>query len=199
MILDFVRRNQILVGAIAALLIVNLAVLLFFTLPKLDTEAYNRQRVEAVEKQHNELQRILNERRQFQQLLASNVQALNNFYKNILGRRENRITEILAEREDISGQFGISPTQVRYSFVDEQNMPLERFRMSFPLEGSYESFRFFVNTLENSENFFIIDDIELASQADETEIMNMRIEVTTFFYDPEAGSQDVDEEDLADE
>lgn len=181
---EFYQRHKPLVLAAMALLLVNLVVLVIFTLPKMDAEAFNRNRVRNVQQQHGELQRILNERRQFEQFLQSNSGTLRKFYTDILGRRPARITDILAEREEISNQFGIVPTQVRYAFQQQEDIPLERFRMSFPLSGTYESFRFFVNTMENSQNFFIIDDIELANQQEETETMNMRIAVTTYFHSP---------------
>lgn len=56
--------------------------------------------------------------------------------------------------------------------------------MSFPLKGTYGSFRFFIDNIEHSENFFIIKDIELSSSEDSTSgEMNMRITVGTLFHD----------------
>jgi len=171
------------------------------TQPKLDSDAFNRSQMSAIEERHGQLVGILEERRSFLSFIRSNSSALQSFYSETLGTRRERLTTILANREEISNQFGIVPTQVRYDLAGVQGRPLEQFKMSFPLTGSYESLRFFIDTLETSDDFLIINDIELNSREDNEGLtnMNMRIQVSTLFFDPQRNQNDADGLEVDDE
>jgi Tfp pilus assembly protein PilO len=179
---EFYRKYSMWIIAGVVVLLANAGVFFLLTLPRLDAEAANRKRLARMLEQKTELSRILDERRDLLTLIEDNRENLQRFYNDVLGTRSQRLIEILAEREEIGGEFGVAPTQVRYETARVQNLPLEKFTMSFPLTGTYESLRFFVDTLEHSDNFFIIQDIELESGRETESELGMRISISTYFH-----------------
>jgi Tfp pilus assembly protein PilO len=182
MFIEYYRKNSTWLIIAAVLLVVNVAVFFFMTLPNIDAESVGRNRLQQINSKVADIESALNQRQELHDHIVSNKAALETFYSEVLGKRSEKLTSILKERHDISGQFGIVPEYVRYMGEPVQRVPLEKFSMSFPLEGTYESLRFFINTLENSRNFFIIEDIELDSSSGNRQELSMRITVSTFFH-----------------
>lgn len=180
--IEFYRKHAVWLIVGAALLLINVAVLFLLSLPKINAEALNRQRLEQIDQQEAELRQVLEERRTLLQFIEDNRQSLETFYADILGKKATRLTTILKERQEIGNQFGVLPTRVRYSSERVRDLPIERFRMAFPLVGTYESLRFFIDTMEHSSNFFIIEDIELDSASLDTKELQMRITISTYFH-----------------
>ena len=180
--IEFYRKHTVWLIVGAVLLLANIAALFLLSLPKINAEALNRQRLEQVGQQEADLRRVLEERRDLKQFIEKNREALDTFYSDILGTKASRLTAILKERQDIGNQFGVLPTRVRYSSDQVRDLPIEQFRMAFPLAGTYESLRFFIDTVEHSSNFFIIEDIELDSASQQGDELQMRITVSTFFH-----------------
>lgn len=180
--IEFYRKNAIWLIIGAALLLVNIAVLFLISLPKINAEALNRQRLEQIEQQEAELKQVLTERQGLKQFIENNQQALEKFYTDVLGKKASRLTSILEERQEIGNKFGVLPTRVRYSSEQVRDLPIERFQMTFPLSGTYESLRFFIDMMEHSSNFFIIEDIELDGDVTNSSEQQMRIAISTFFH-----------------
>ena len=190
MIKEIIRKFRLWLIIGAALLLVNLAVFFFLTLPKINAEALNRNRLADVQNIEQDLQKALKERESIYNYILENQRSLQKFYFEKLGRKSEKLTTILKEREEIAGKFGVVPVRVRYSSELIKDRPLERFTMAFPLTGTYESMRFFVDTLEHSENFFIVEDVELESSPNNASAMSMRITVSTFFYGKHSNMMD---------
>ena len=181
MLLDLIKKYKNWLIVAVVLILLNVAALLFLTLPKINSEQINQERVALIEKKNADLQGKLTSREEALEKLEANRNSLEEFYVDTLGTKSDRMTEILAEREKIATKFGVIPVRVRYASANVRNMPLERFTMSFPLSGTYESLRFFIDTLEHSENFYLIEDVELESSSGGPEDLSMRITVSTMF------------------
>lgn len=170
----------------ALLLLINLAVLIFLTLPKINAEAIARDHITSINKQKTDLERELRTKQSIVKKVNYTLDDLDRLYLEVLGNRSDKITAVLKEREDISKRYGVLPERVRYTNSEIRNLPLEQFSMSFPLEGSYASLRFFLNNIEHSTNFFIVENVELEDEASGSSAeMTMRIVISTFFYNPE--------------
>lgn len=183
---EFYRKYRTAVIVLGALLLVNIAVFVFLTLPKINREADIRTRLENMRVEARSQQARLQE--QENRLLAyqSQSQQLLAFYEETLGLRSGRMTQILDERQRIAQGSGVRPENVRYATSFVRDQPLEGFTMSFPLRGSYQALRSFLRTIEQSRQFFIIEGVELESAEAGGAALSMRISVSTYFYDPDA-------------
>lgn len=56
--------------------------------------------------------------------------------------------------------------------------------MNFMVRGTYAQVRQFINLLELSRNFVVIDQITLADSTDETQLLNLNIQIKTLFHEP---------------
>ena len=192
MFTQFANKYKIWLIAGIVLLVINLAVLVLVTLPKMNYEAVNRNAMEQLQKNEKTLISALKARRELSGFVENRISQLMQFYGDILGKKEAKLIDVLKERQDIATKFGIIPERVSYSDNLLRGLPMAEMVMSFPLKGTYGSFRFFIDSVEHSKNFFIIKDIELASSEEETSgEMSMRITVSTLFHD----ERDIEEED----
>jgi len=186
---DFFKQNAKWIGAVAALLAFNVATFLLFAQPKLNHEAIQReqwQRISALQEETRvQMNRLLDDLRVVRDQNAN----LNRFYTEILGTRARQLDELLEETERLGRRHGVLPVQVRYSGAEVRGQPLEHFSMGFPLVGNYASLRFFINALERSDMFFIIDSVELAEPR-QGEELEMRISVVTYFHRPMAREEE---------
>ena len=182
MFAEFLQKYKLLLGLGVLLLAANTVVLFTLSLPKINAEAIARQRLESAMQRQDALRARLAGLADEKNALAAARGDIESFYGETLGNR-NRQIEVIRERNEIASSFGVLPTRVNYTNDVEEGQPVERFTMSFPLQGNYASLRFFLNTIERSNNFLIIDGVELEGSGEEREL-SMRITVTTYFYHP---------------
>jgi len=180
---EFLRKYSLLIGIGALLLLINVVVFIFFSQPKINAEAISRERLANAMERQGRLRARLSGLAEDKRALDAANGDLESFFKEILSNR-NRQIDVIKERNEIASDFGVQPTRVRYAINLVKDQPLERFVMNFPLQGNYASLRFFINTIERSENFLIIDGIELEGSDMESEL-SMRIAVSTYFHRPE--------------
>lgn len=200
MFAEFYRKYTLWIAIGALVLLINLALFIILTLPKINAEAIERNHLDSVSKQVDELKRDLDQRQSLVEKVNLTLDDLDRFYLEELGNRSDKITAVLKEREEISRRYGVLPERVRYNNSDVRNLPLEQFSMSFPLEGTYASLRFFLNNIEHSSNFFIVENVELEDEAgSETSEMTMRIAISTYFYNPDFGKDTQEDNDEGDE
>ena len=183
MFAEFYRKYSLLIWLGLALLVANVAVFFLLTQPKINAEAIGRERLDEAMQRQTQLRTRLNSLAEDRSALESASDDLAEFYDNTLGPR-TRQTDLIRERNEIAEDFGVVPTRVSYGNSTDQDQPIERFSMSFSLQGNYASLRYFLNTIERSPSFFIIDSVELEGREDDQEL-SMRIASSTYFYRPE--------------
>ncbi len=184
MLIEFVRRYRLWVAAALLLLAVDLAVFFAMTLPKINAEAISRERLERLQRQQEELLGRLDGRLAARRALREGREGLERFHGEILGTRGSRLIVILEQSESIARRYGMQPQRVRFPSAQVQDQPLERFAMSFPLQGSYDSLRRFIDAIESSPSFMIIEEVLLEGSSGREQ--TMRITVSTYFRNPVA-------------
>lgn len=184
MFTQFANKHKLWLIAGIVLLVINLAVLFLVTMPKINYETLNRDSLLQLQKNQVSLNKALETRRELRTFVETRLKDLMTFYEDILGQKEDKLNSILKERQDIANKFGIVPERVSYNETLMRGLPMSEMVMSFPLKGTYGSFRFFIDNIEHSNNFFIIKDIELTGAEEEANgEMSMRITVSTLFHD----------------
>ena len=78
---------------------------------------------------------------------------------------------------------------IRASFepVAERNRTLTRLQIELALSGTYDDMRDFIRDLETSDDFVVIDNLELGEGADGGPL-SVTVRLSTYYRDPAAGS-----------
>jgi Tfp pilus assembly protein PilO len=105
--------------------------------------------------------------------------------REVLSTRDRRMIEVQLEVARIAREFGINYKQVRY---DNKKLPdegLDAMTMIVPLEGGYANLRKFLQAVESSDKFLVIEQVALAQGHEGGAILQLNIALATYFDDPE--------------
>jgi Tfp pilus assembly protein PilO len=103
--------------------------------------------------------------------------------------QKERLAAIIVETERLAAASELHPRS--YSFAKEAQKDKDAAQtatavhISFTVQGTYQQVRRLINLIELSDQFMIIDQLGLASAADENSgIINLTIQIKTLFHDP---------------
>ena len=107
------------------------------------------------------------------------------FYKDVLPTdlsAARRLTQLRLRQ--LARQSDLRFDRDRYEELDVRDSTLRRLKITMILTGSYEDMRTFIYQLETSEEFVIIDNVELAGSTTETTgAQVVTLELSTYFRD----------------
>jgi Tfp pilus assembly protein PilO len=105
-------------------------------------------------------------------------------FERTLSSKGERMTAIQREIRKLARDKRLDPERISYTVSAVRDTGLVRFGISFPLEGPYATLQDFIEEVEASENFLIVQDITL----DETQQgpnLKLQIELVTYFQAPD--------------
>ena len=181
-----IREERFRVGAVlAAVAALNLILYLTLNLPRMHRESVEERRVEAVTQGLSELSRRVGIMKDLDQRFETEKQKVDAFYNDLLGEKENRMIRIQREVRKIAAGLGMDPESISYQPEYLDKVGLVRFTVNVPLVGDYRNLRQFITRIENSENFLIIDSVTLGGSKDGGALLDLSIQLSTFFSAPE--------------
>ena len=98
-----------------------------------------------------------------------------------------RLVEVQAEIEDLCGRFDIDLDLVSYDHDRLVAEDLDVMRMEVPLVGGYSALRRFLQAVESSEKFLVVEQISLGKGKDGGVLLQMNITLATYFDAPGEG------------
>jgi Tfp pilus assembly protein PilO len=107
---------------------------------------------------------------------------------DVLSTRDRRMIDAQLEVWRIARQFNVNLQRIQYENSRLEDEGLERFAMVVPLEGGYGSLRKFIQAVENSDKFLVIEQVALATGRDGGALIQLNIVVATYFDDPGASA-----------
>jgi Tfp pilus assembly protein PilO len=167
---------------VALALVANIAVLLFVVLPlSVSTDAGARRATEAIEAR-TAAAAELQAAEQTRDGQAQAARDLDRFYGEVLPAdvaAARRLTHLklsqMAREHDVRFQrSSAAPEEVRGS-------SLERLRVSYALEGSYEDIRAFIYEIETAPDFLVIDNVFLAEGSVDQAPLTLTLDLSTFY------------------
>jgi Tfp pilus assembly protein PilO len=167
---------------VALALVANIAVLLFVVLPlSVSTDAGARRAAEAIEAR-TAAAAELQAAEQTRDGQAQAARDLDRFYGEVLPAdvaAARRLTHLklsqMAREHDVRFQrSSAAPEEVRGS-------SLERLRVSYALEGSYEDIRGFIYEIETAPDFLVIDNVFLAEGSVDQAPLTLTLDLSTFY------------------
>jgi Tfp pilus assembly protein PilO len=172
------------------LLLLNVAGFLTYRALYAGKAQTRRSEVERARTQHVKLV----ERRERAQALASqaeqNERRLVGMYTDYFQTQEQRITKVIAEVKDLAEKAGLDPPGIRYPDEPIESFGLVKRSIVFNVEGTYGALRRFVNFLELTDSFVILEEIRPGDQGSGSgSRLSIALKVATFFLDDEIDPQ----------
>lgn len=175
------RRILIALGAVAALNAV-----FYFTLAQPTVREYQRLSEEREPFQRlNERREVVEDHEGFLQAVQRAEQDLDELRGTILATRNERLVEVQLEVASLCEQFGIAYDSIAMDnelLLDEE---LDRLSMTVPLEGNYANLRKFLQAVENSDKFLVVERVSLAVGKEGGRSLSLNIALATYFTAPE--------------
>jgi Tfp pilus assembly protein PilO len=169
---------------LTAWLVLVLAFFFAFVRPKV--RAYDTLQRDAGPKlQALERQRAATENREdFLAALKQAEKDLETLRSDVLSTREERMVEVQAELDDLASAFRIDLEQVAFDNEILADEELDRLVMVVPLQGSYSNLRNFLQAVESSEKFLIVERVALAEGKEGGVQLQLNITLATYFDAP---------------
>jgi len=173
---------------LATVAALNLVLYLALNLPRIHRESVEGRRVGSLTQNLSETSRRVGIMRDLDHRFETEKGKVDTFYGDLLGSKESRMIRIQREVRSIAASLGMDPESIGYQpeFLDK--VGLVRFAISVPLVGDYRNLRQFMSKIENSENFLIIDSVTLGGSRDGGALLDLNIQLSTYFSAPEMKS-----------
>ena len=104
---------------------------------------------------------------------------------DVLSTRQRRMVGVQLEQSKLAREFGIAWNQVHYENEITSNGALDRFGIVMPLNGGYKNLRKFIQAVESSENFLVIERVALG-EGKSADVVELNITLATYFIAPDA-------------
>ena len=168
-------------------LLLNAALLFFLVLPenqkitRLQTD-YAQQRMQLIDEQKS-----LGSMEIRLAALEKAKADLKAIYSQILSQKKTGVPEIRQELEELAGSLNVSRENVSYEYEILPEFGLRRFVISVPVEGAYRDIRRFVNGIERSRHFLILERVDLSAEksANEGDNLLLSFQLSTYLRDDE--------------
>ena len=85
---------------------------------------------------------------------------------DVLSTRQRRMIGVQLEVAKLAREYGIALDRVQYVNEPLDNGALERFAIVVPLAGGYSNLRKFIQSVESSDNFLVIEKVALGERQD---------------------------------
>lgn len=190
--ISLLLRNSRFVYIGLILLVLNLLLFIFVVLPQKQKisslqDEYSSQRIRIAEEQKEV--RVLQKRLEALQKAQNDLDVI---YNQVLAQKKVGVTAIRQELEDLAGSLTVESAGVAYDYEPLPKYGLRHFTLSVPVEGAYRDIRRFINDIERSQYFLILDRVNLTAeketQAGENLILNFQL--STYLRDEEIKSND---------
>lgn len=109
---------------------------------------------------------------------------LEHLRREVLSTRDRRLIEVQLEVARLAEQFKVSLERIQFEneFLEEEG--LERLAMTVPLQGGYSSLRRFIQAVERSDQFLVVERVALAEGGEGGALLDLNITVATYFDSP---------------
>ncbi len=162
----------------AGLLALNAVTFLAWTLPRGYERRHRDAQVRAAREELAAARRAAAELRVRAEVIRSNRVDLGRFYARQAGGQASDLVPALEAIEAMARAPGLKPGARSFSRAAVPDTPLERVRVTLPLEGSYSQLVGFLGEVESSERFLTIDSVSM--RATETRGAALQVQLSAF-------------------
>lgn len=181
---DIRESGRAILGVFVALLALNILAAVLFVRPARnelsrlgDDNQPQVKRLRAREREVTDREAYVNALRQ----ANTDIQRLRD---DVLSTRELRLIEVQAELAIMAAEFGINLKRIQWENTFLPEYGVERFATVVPLEGGYANLRKFIQAVETSKRYLLIDRVALAQGQDGGALLQLNITLATYFMVP---------------
>jgi len=164
---------------LAALLALNAAVFLAFTLPRTLAERSLAQRLETLQEQLQHERERAAARQARHELLAANARDTQRFFAQTLQPARVELVPLLSELERLASQAGLMLGDQRFSPERLEAGPLLKMEIAVPVRGDYAALGELLAALEGTSHLLVVDRIEL--RGDEAGERDLTLALSAYF------------------
>lgn len=170
------------------LVAMNIALFFFLVLPRRQNisrlqNEYSKQRFHIADQQKQ--MKVLSQRLGALQKAENDLKVI---YNQVLVQKKIGVTAIRQELQDLAGTLTLERAGVQYDYQSLPEYGLRHFTLSVPVEGAYRDIRRFINDIERSQYFLILDRVDLSTErrAESGENVLLNFKLSTYLRDEEA-------------
>jgi Tfp pilus assembly protein PilO len=187
---DIREASGKIVVAGVVLLLANLAVAVLLVHPKVLkvhqlSDESSPQRQEIRSREH-----AVAKREAYLGALEKAQDGIQHFASDVLSTRQKRMIGVQLEVTKLLKEFGIAFDRVQYENETIEDGTLERFGIVVPLAGGYSNLRKFIQAVESSQNFLVIERVSLGT-GKTGDIVDLNITLATYFMASDADLEDI--------
>jgi hypothetical protein len=179
------RRTLLMAGLVV--LGLNAVVFLVWTLPQLVRERNVTTRIEALRAQVGRERDMATALEQWSETMTKNARDSQRFYLEVVGSRGQNLVPVLKEIEKVARDLGVAAGDVTNAPSTLKDLPLVRFDIKMPIKGPYRQLVSFLDRMERSRHFLIVDQVALREK--EAGGPDLEIEMSTYFRAEPGGSR----------
>ena len=181
-----IREERVKVAVVLGVLaIVNLALYIVLNLPRMHRQAVEERRVTDLTQNLAEVSRRVALMKDLDQRFETDKTKVDTFYNGVLGGKDTRMIEIQREVRSIAASLGMDPETIAYQPEMLDKVGLISFNINVPLSGDYRNLRQFINKIEKSQSFLIVESVSLGGAKDGGALLDLNIRLSTYFDAPE--------------
>ena len=166
-------------------MIVGTALYMTLSLPRMHRKAVEERRVSDLTQNLGEVSRRVALMKDLDQRFETEQTKVNTFYNDVLGAKDTRMIQIQREVRAIGASLGMDPETIAYQPELLDKVGLIAFNINVPLAGDYRNLRQFINKIEKSQNFLIVESVSLGGAKDGGALLDLNIRLSTYFDAPE--------------
>ena len=102
-------------------------------------------------------------------------------FENDLPPAATASSSISSEISEISKKAGVQLTNIKYGDTQIEGRNITQRGMDADITGDYASFVKFLNGLQKSPNYFVVDSLDLGAEASAPNLIRIKIHMRTFF------------------
>jgi len=116
---------------------------------------------------------------------------LKTLYSEVLSDKKTGVPEIREELEELASSLSVNRQNVSYNYDPLPEFGLRHFVLSVPVEGAYRDIRKFINSIERSRHFLILDRVNLSAEksARSGDNLLLNFQLSTYLTDEELRKQ----------
>lgn len=180
-----IRESGRTVGAILGVsLLANLLAFMLWIRPRekaFDSlDADGRPRLETLKRREGAVEA----REVYLQALRDAETSLETLRSDVLATRDRRMIATQLEIARLAREFGVELERIQYENDILSAEAIERFGMVVPLEGGYANLRRFIQAVEGSDRFFVVERVALAQGEEGGSVLQLNITLATYFDHP---------------
>lgn len=109
--------------------------------------------------------------------------AVERLYHETFATEAERLTDAIREAKSLALQAGLTPKSINYPDEQLKDQGMVAQKIVFPVEGTYEQLRRFINFLELSEQFLTLERVSLNEShgTGPNPILSIQLELSTVF------------------